>query len=354
MTSETNPKKPTRILSGVQSNGRLHLGNYFGAIQNHIRLQDEGECFYFIANYHSLTTLQSAPDLAKYTFMAAADYLALGLDPAKALLFRQSDVPEVTELAWILSTVTGMGLLERAHSFKDKIARGIAPSMGLFFYPILMAADILIYQSEKVPVGQDQVQHVEMTRDMAGHFHQHYAKGVFTLPEAVLSQTPKVMGLTGGKMSKSDEASVLPIFGEPAEIKKKVMSIITDSKGVDEPKDPEGNVIYLLYKLLASPEEAAQMAEGFRKGGMGYGDAKKTLLAQLEKSFGGETREKRKAYDAHPDRVEDVLVEGAKKARRAAAATMDRVYAATGIAASRIKRKMSDLDLEAPNNGLGK
>ncbi len=250
---------PTRYLSGVQSNGRLHLGNYFGAIQNHIALQQKGECYYFIANYHSLTTLQNAAELEKFTFMAAADYLALGLNPAKALLFRQSDIPEVTELAWILSTVTGMGLLERAHSFKDKIARGVTPSMGLFFYPILMAADILIYQSDQVPVGQDQIQHVEMTRDMAGYFHQNYAKDVFKIPEALLSQTPKVIGLTGGKMSKSDEASVIPIFGEPSEIKKKVMAIVTDSKGVAEPKDPENNVIYLLYKLLATPEETAEM-----------------------------------------------------------------------------------------------
>ena len=231
--------QPVRFLSGVQPSGRLHLGNYFGAIRNHIRLQDEGECFYFIANYHSLTTIQNREELARYTFMAAADYLALGLDPSKALLFRQSDVPEVTELSWILSTVTGMGLMERAHSYKDKVARGISANLGLFFYPALMAADILIYQSDKVPVGQDQVQHIEMTRDMAGYFNHTFGRDVFKLPEGVLSEAPKVMGLTGGKMSKSDEASVLPIFGEPAEIKKKVMGIITDSKGVDEPKDPD-------------------------------------------------------------------------------------------------------------------
>ncbi|HVM31943.1 MAG TPA: tryptophan--tRNA ligase [bacterium] len=341
--ADSQLKTPLRILSGVQSNGRLHLGNYFGAIENHIKLQDQGECYYFIANYHSLTTLRAAKDLEKFTFMAAADYLALGLDPQKALLFRQSDVPEVTELAWILSTVTGMGLLERAHSFKDKIARGIAPSMGLFFYPILMAADILIYQSDRVPVGQDQVQHVEMTRDMAGYFHQNYAKDVFKIPEAVLGETPKVIGLTGGKMSKSDEASVIPIFGEAAEIKKKVMNIVTDSKGVAEPKDPETNVIYLLYKLLASPEEAAAMAEAFRKGGLGYGDAKKTLLAQIEKRFGGERLEKRRYFDAHPDKVEEVLVESARRARRTAAQTMEKVYAATGLSLSRVKRDIAAL-----------
>jgi tryptophanyl-tRNA synthetase len=330
-----------RHLSGVQSNGRLHLGNYFGAIKNHIELQEKGQCYYFIANYHSLTTLQNAAELEKFTFMAAADYLALGLDPAKALLFRQSDIPEVTELAWILSTVTGMGLLERAHSFKDKIARGLAPSMGLFFYPILMAADILIYQSDKVPVGQDQIQHVEMARDMAGYFHQHYAKDVFKIPETLLSETPKVMGLTGGKMSKSDEASVIPIFGEPAEIKKKIMSIVTDSKGVAEPKDPENNVIYLLYQLLATPEETARMAQGFRQGGMGYGDAKKMLLDQIEKKFGGATREKRRQLDANPKQVEEILVESAKKARRTAAQTMEKVYEATGLAVSKVKRDIA-------------
>lgn len=331
-------KKPVRYLSGVQSSGRLHLGNYFGAIQNHIRLQDLGECFYFIANYHALTTVQNAEELKKYTFMVAADYLALGLDPNKALLFRQSDVPEVNELAWILSTVTGMGLMERAHSYKDKVAKGIAPNLGLFYYPALMAADILIYHSDKVPVGQDQVQHIEMCRDMAGYFNNTFKKDVFKLPEAVMSEAPKVIGLTGGKMSKSDEASVIPIFGEPVEIKKKVMGIVTDSKGVDEPKEPDQNVIYLLYKLIAKPEEVAQMEKGFRQGGMGYGDAKKLLLAKLEEVFGGERREKRKKMDENPGMVEDVLLSGAQKARKAAAQTMERVYEATGLPLSKIKK----------------
>ncbi len=341
MSSNSEPLKPVRYLSGVQPSGRLHLGNYFGAIQNHIHLQDQGECFYFIANYHSLTTVQKREDLTRYTFMAAADYLALGLDPAKALLFRQSDVPEVTELAWILSTVTGMGLLERAHSFKDKVARGIAPSVGLFFYPVLMAADILIYQSDKVPVGQDQVQHIEMTRDMAGYFNNTFGRNVFKLPEGVLSEAPKVLGLTGGKMSKTDEASVLPIFGEPSEIKKKVMGIITDSKGVEDPKDPDTSVIYQLYKLIAKPEEAAGMEAGFRKGGMGYGDAKKFLLAKIEETFGGAVREKRKQLDAKPDEVEEVLIASARKARRTAAQTLELVYEATGIPSSKIKKELS-------------
>jgi len=338
LPENTQTKPKVRYLSGVQPSGRLHLGNYFGAIQNHIQLQEKGECYYFVANYHSLTTLQDAAELRKYTFMAAADYLALGLDPQKALLFRQSDIPEVTELAWFLSTVTGMGLLERAHSYKDKIAKGVASSVGLFFYPVLMAADILLYQSDKVPVGQDQIQHIEMCRDMAGYFNHTFKKEVFKQPEGVLSEAPKVIGLTGGKMSKSDEASVIPIFGDPSEIKKKVMGIVTDSKGVAEPKDPETNTIYLLYKLMASPGETVEMAEAFRKGGMGYGDAKKRLVLKLEEVFGGEVLERRKKMDEKPALVEDVLETCARKARVTAAKTLEQVYEAVGIPSSKVKK----------------
>ena len=344
MSNPADKTKKTRYLSGVQSSGRLHLGNYFGAIRKHIELQQQGECFYFIANYHALTTIQDASQLEKYTFMVAADYLALGLDPNKALLFRQSDVPEVAELAWILSTVTGMGLMERAHSYKDKVAKGIAPNLGLFFYPALMAADILIYQSDKVPVGQDQIQHIEMCRDMAGYFNHAFRKDIFKMPEGLLSEAPKVVGLTGGKMSKSDEASVIPIFGEPSEIKKKVMSIVTDSKGVDEPKDPDTNVIFQLYKLVAQPDEWQAMEKGFRQGGMGYGDAKKLLLAKLEEVFGGERREKRKKLEQNPGQVEEVLAEGARKARRAASQTMQLVYEATGIPVSKIKKAILNVE----------
>jgi tryptophanyl-tRNA synthetase len=333
----------TRYLSGVQSSGRLHIGNYYGAVKNHIAFQNQGECFYFIANYHALTTIRNAAELKKYTFMVAADYLALGLDPKNANLFRQSDVPEVTELSWILSCVTGMGLLERAHSYKDKVAKGIPSSAGLFTYPCLMAADILIYQSDKVPVGIDQVQHVEMTRNMAGYFNQAFGKAIFKLPEEVVSEVPKVIGLTGGKMSKSDESSVLPIFGEPGEIKKKIMSIVTDSKGVEEPKDPETNTIYLLYKLMATNEEAEMLASDLRKGGMGYGDAKKRLLATFEATFGGEVRQRRRDLEQKPDLVEDVLVEGAKRARVEAVRTMEAVYEAVGIPHSKIKGLFSFL-----------
>lgn len=337
-------KTKTRYLSGVQPSGQLHLGNYFGAIRNHIRLQEGGDCYYFIANYHAMTTVQDADLLRKYTFGVAADYLALGFDPGKALIFRQSDLPEVTELSWLLSTVTGMGLMERAHSYKDKVARGIASSLGLFYYPALMAADILIYQSDKVPVGQDQVQHIEMCRDMAEYFNNAFKKDVFKLPEALLSEAPKVIGLTGGKMSKSDEAGVIPIFGEPSEIKKKVMGIVTDSKGVSEPKDPDENVIFLLYKLMATPEETAAMEKGFRQGGLGYGEAKKLLAAKLEQTFGGERREKRKKLEQNPDLVEDVLITSARKARHTAAQTMEKVYEAVGIPRSKVKAALLNCD----------
>src|SRR5262245_39303106 len=265
-----------RILSGVQSSGKLHLGNYFGAIKNHIALQERGQCFYFIADYHALTTLPDIqPEPAKRGATlrenirdVALDYLALGLDPNKATFFRQSDVPEVTELAWILSTVTGMGLLERAHSYKDKLARGIAPSAGLFNYPVLMAADILIYRSNDVPVGQDQVQHIEMTRDMAGYFNQTFAD-VFPLPEAKLDLAPLVPGVDGKKMSKS-YGNTIEIFAEGPALKNAVMKIVTDSTPVEAPKDPEKDNVFALYSLLATPKERDELAARYRAGGMGY------------------------------------------------------------------------------------
>jgi tryptophanyl-tRNA synthetase len=335
--SSTTTRQPMRYLSGVQSSGRLHLGNYFGAVQHHINLQTQGECLYFIANYHSLTTIHDGEQLRKFTFDIAADYLALGLDPQHALLFRQSDIPAVTELSWILSSVTGMGLLERAHSYKDKLTKGIVPNVGLFTYPILMAADILIYQSDKVPVGMDQVQHVEMARDIAGYFNQQFQKTVFKLPETLLSSTPKVVGLTGGKMSKSDDKSVLPILGDSSEIKKRIMSIVTDSKGVHDPKDPDQNPIFLLYQLLATPVEVQEMRAGFEHGGLGYGEAKQRLFLKMEEIFGGSIRTRRAELEKHPDWVEDVLVESAKKADLIARATMEQVYQVTGLRSWKIK-----------------
>src|SRR5262245_52681132 len=255
-----------RILSGVQPSGKLHLGNYFGAIRQHIALQEEADCFYFIADYHALTTIgdvqpeakQRGPTLAAAVHDVALDYLALGLDPAKAAFYRQSDVPEVCELAWILSTVTGMGLLERATSYKDKIDRGIAASVGLFTYPVLMAADILIVRSHVVPVGKDQVQHLEMTRDMAGYFNNSYGVDIFPMPAERLDKAAVVPGIDGKKMSKS-YGNTIDIFAEGNPLKKTVMSIVTDSTPVDAPKDASKCNVAALYALFASDDEMAKL-----------------------------------------------------------------------------------------------
>jgi tryptophanyl-tRNA synthetase len=320
--------KPPRILSGVQPSGKLHLGNYFGAIRQHIALQQEGECFFFIADLHALTTIQDAALLREHARGVALDYLALGLDPEKTAFFRQSDIPEVTELAWILSTVAGMGLLERAHSYKDKLARGIAPSVGLFTYPVLMAADILIYKSNLVPVGQDQVQHIEMTRDMAGYFNQTYRK-VFPLPEARLDRAPVVLGTDGKKMSKS-YGNTIDIFAEGKELSSTVMRIVTDSTPVEAPKDPEKDNVFALYRLLATPKEAEALAARYRSGGLGYGDAKKLLIEKIDRHF-AEAREKRKRLAADPTVVDGVLARGAERAGAVARETMREVREATGL-----------------------
>jgi tryptophanyl-tRNA synthetase len=320
-------KRP-RILSGVQPSGRLHLGNYFGAIRQHIALQQEGECFFFIADLHALTTIQDPNLLRENSRAVALDYLALGLDPEKTVFFRQSDVPEVTELAWVLATVTGMGLLERAHSYKDKLARGIAPSVGLFTYPVLMAADILIYKSNLVPVGQDQVQHIEMTRDMAGYFNQAYRE-VFPLPAARLDEAPVVPGTDGKKMSKS-YGNTIEIFAEGKTLSSTVMRIVTDSTPVEAPKDPARDNVFALYALFATDTEREMLASRYRAGGMGYGDAKKLLVEKIDERF-REAREKRRALAADAGAVERVLADGAERARAVAASTMQEVRDATGL-----------------------
>ena len=320
---------PKRILSGVQPTGKLHLGNYFGAIKQHIALQNEGMSFYFLADYHSMTTIQDAQLRQTLTHDAAADYLALGLDPAKAIFFRQSDVPEVCELAWVLGTVINMGLLERAHSYKDKIEKGIEASVGLFTYPILMAADILIYRSHVVPVGQDQVQHVEITRDIAEKFNRIYGE-VFPLPNYRLEAGAKVPGTDGQKMSKS-YGNTIEIFAEGKPLKKSVMGIVTDSTPVEDPKDPEKCTVFALYKLFASPDEQSALAARYRAGGMGYGEAKTALLGKID-AFFGPFREKRKQLAGDSGYVEDVLLEGATKARAEAIITMEMVREAVGFA----------------------
>lgn len=321
----------TRILSGVQPSGNLHLGNYFGAISQHIALQElpDSERFYFIADYHALTTVQDAAEMRLNTRNVAIDYLALGLDPGKSTFFRQSDIPEVLELTWLLGCVTGMGLLERAHSYKDKIAKGLKSSVGLFTYPVLMAADILIYKSNLVPVGQDQVQHIEMTQDMAGYFNQTFKTRVFVRPEPKLSATPKVPGVDGEKMSKS-YGNTIELQMDEQQLKKVVMSIKTDSTPVAQPKDPAACNVFALYALFATDEERAALAARYKAGGMGYGEAKKLLLDKVVAHF-APFRQKRAELAANPSYVEGVLRDGAAKARAVARQTLDEAKRACGL-----------------------
>lgn len=318
-----------RVLSGIQPSGKLHLGNYFGAMKQHIALQEEHECFFFVANYHALNTIQNPTKLQALTLDVALDYVALGLDPNKAALFRQSDVPEVTELTWILATVTGKGLMERAHSYKDKIAKGIQPSMGLFNYPILMASDILIYRPNAVPVGKDQVQHIEMTQDMAGHFNNTYKCDVLVRPEPLLGEAPSVPGIDGQKMSKS-YGNHIELFDEPKVVKKRIMSIKTDSTPVEASKNPDNCNAYSILKLLADDAEAADWAKRYRAGGVGYGDVKKRIVELFEQKF-GPARERRAELAARPQEMEEILAAGAQRARKEARETMRLVREACGI-----------------------
>jgi len=318
-----------RVLSGIQPSGRLHLGNYFGALQQHLELQRENEAFYFIAGYHALTTIHDATQLRDLTNGVALDYLALGLDPEKTTLFRQADVPQVTELCWVLSCVTPMGLLERAVSYKDKVAQGLIPNHGLFAYPVLQAADILIYLSEVVPVGQDQKQHIEMTRDIAAKFNNEFGE-TFVIPEArILESTAVVPGVDGRKMSKSYDNQI-GIFEEGRPLKKRVMGIVTDPTPVEEPKIPETSTPFLLLRLMADAAETAEWETRYRAGGMGYGEVKKRLLELIDENF-GPFRERRKELEQDPDYVEEVLVEGGRRARTVAEPVMERVREATGL-----------------------
>ena len=318
-----------RILSGIQPSGVLHIGNYFGMMRPAIALQSEGEAFYFIADYHALTSLHNPAALRENSRRVAVDFLACGLDPERAALFRQSDVPQVAELAWILSTVTPMGLLERCHSYKDKTARGMQASAGLFTYPVLMAADILIYDSDVVPVGKDQKQHLEVTRDIATKINETFGE-VFKLPEPrIQSSTETVPGLDGQKMSKS-YGNTLDIFGEEKEMRKRVMGIVTDSTPVEAPKDPDASTIFQLYSLFADETGAQTMRDAFRNGGTGYGDFKKQLFAALWEYF-APMRARRAEILAQPDYVDDVLSRGAQRANAVADAVMCRVREAVGL-----------------------
>lgn len=320
-----------RILSGIQPSGKLHLGNYFGAIKQHIDIQNEqnADPYYFIANFHAMTTLKNGKELRENTLDVAVDYLALGLDPEKSVFFRQSDVPEVQELAWILACQTGMKFLERAHSYKDKVAKGLNPNVGLFYYPVLMAADILIYRSNVVPVGKDQQQHVEMAQDMAAYFNNTYNTNVLIRPEWRFSPTPKVPGTDGDKMSKS-YGNTIDIQDEGKKLKKSVMGIVTDSRSVEASKDPESCNVFAIYKLFASEDEIQELSQQYRAGGTGYGQAKKMLLKKVEEHF-APYREKRQKLLDNLGSVEEVLFSGAKKARAVALETLEEVREVCGV-----------------------
>jgi tryptophanyl-tRNA synthetase len=318
-----------RILSGIQPSGVLHIGNYFGMMRPAIALQAEGEAFYFIAEYHALTSVRDPKTLRENSRRVALDFLACGLDPERAALFRQSDVPQVTELAWILSTIAPMGLLERAHSYKDKLARGMAATVGLFNYPVLMAADILIYDSDIVPVGKDQKQHIEMTRDLAVKMNERFGE-IFRLPEPrIQAATEVVPGIDGQKMSKS-YGNNIDIFGDEKEMRKRVMSIVTDSTPVEGSKDPSRSTIFQLYSLFASKSEIAEMREQFQKGGTGYGDFKKQLFEKLWEYF-APMRKRREEILADKSYIDDVLARGAKRANEVADVVMKRVRATIGL-----------------------
>jgi len=319
-----------RILSGLQPSGRLHIGNYFGMMEAALKLQTEGDAYYFIADYHSLTSIHDGKLLRDHVRNLAIDFLACGLDPTKCVFFRQSDVPEHCELSWILSTVTPMGLLERCHSYKDKVANGIKPSHGLFAYPVLMAADILIYDADVVPVGRDQKQHVEVTRDIAIKMNETFGEGLFKLPNPrIKEETAVVPGLDGQKMSKSYD-NTIQLFEEPAALKKKIMGIKTDSTPVEAPKAIEGSSILALYKLVANEADYAAMVADHERGGVGYGDFKKRLLSAVTEYF-APFREKRAEIVADPKYVDRVLAEGAEKARAVARKTLARVRDAVGL-----------------------
>ena len=319
-----------RILSGVQSSGTLHIGNYFGMMRPSLSLQEGNDCFYFIANYHALTQLPDPALLRQRTFDVAVDFLACGLNPATTVFFRQSDVTEVQELTWILSCLTPVGLLERCHSYKDKLARGMEANHGLFAYPVLMAADILLYNSQLVPVGKDQKQHLEVTRDIAIRFNNRYGD-ILTVPEAMIQEDVAVIpGLDGQKMSKSYD-NTIEIFGEGKPIRQKFMKIITDSTPMEEPKNPDTCNVFALYKLMATPEEQAELRQRYLAGNMGYGHAKQALYEKYSEFF-APMRERRKQLLEKPQLVEDVLQDGAARARKVAQQTLQRVRQAVGLA----------------------
>ena len=319
------------ILSGIQPSGTLHVGNYFGMMSPAIELQEQGEAYYFIANYHSMTSVFDADERRKNTLDVALDFLACGLDPAESVFFRQSDVPEVCELTWLLTTLTPMGLLERCHSYKDKLAKGLSPNHGLFAYPVLMAADILIYDSNVVPVGRDQKQHVEVTRDIAIKFNQAYGE-TFVIPEPKIRDSVAVVpGTDGQKMSKS-YGNTIDIFGDEKPLRKTIMRLVMDSRPPEEPKpDADKNIAVQLLRLVAPEDVAGDWEERLRAGGLGYGDLKKALFEHYWEYF-AEARAKRAELENNLDHVNQVLRDGADKARARATIVLDRARKNCGLA----------------------
>jgi len=320
-----------RVLSGIQPTGRPHWGNYFGAIRQYIDLQEGNEAYYFIANLHALTTVREADKLQQWTLDAALDLLALGLHPEKATVFVQSDVPEVSELCWLLMTGTPMGLLERCHAYKDKKAKGLAADAGLFTYPVLMAADILAYDAEAVPVGEDQIQHIEVCRDLAASFNHRFGE-TFVMPKAkVLDDSAKVPGTDGEKMSKSYN-NTLELFEDPKALRKKIMRITTDSRPMEDPKEPAEDHLFQLYSLFATAPERDEMAALYRRGGFGYGQIKQALADAADR-FLAEPRARRADLAAHPQKVREILSDGAQRARRKAGEVLRRAQIACGVRA---------------------
>ena len=320
-----------RVLSGIQPSGKLHIGNYFGAMRQHLQLQTEHSCFYFIADYHALTSNPDPAEIAENSLNVAMDYMALGLDTDKTVFWRQSDVPEVTELTWLLSCVTPMGLLQRCTSYKDKVAQGLSPNHGLFAYPVLQAADILIYNSDLVPVGADQKQHIEVTRDIATRFNNTYGE-VFRIPQDhIIESVAVVPGIDGQKMSKS-YGNTIEIFEPQDSVRKKIMKIVTDSTPVEEPKDPDKCNVFALLRLVASPEELKDWENKYRMGPMGYGEAKKRL-AELIIEYFEPFRQKRAELENNIDYVKKVLTEGAGRAKAVAAQTLAAAREAVGLGA---------------------
>jgi tryptophanyl-tRNA synthetase len=324
-----SPKKMI-IVSGIQPSGNLHLGNYFGAVQQFIQFIDEGhECYYFLANYHALTSLRDAKRLKELTLSTAADYLALGLDPSRCSIYLQSDLPEVCELQWILTTVTPMGLLERCHAFKDKVQQGISADHGLFAYPVLQAADILIVRANCVPVGQDQKQHIEVTRDIAQYFNNSYGE-LLTIPEPYIPESvATVPGRDGRKMSKSYN-NTIELFASDQDVRQQIFSIVTDSASVAEPKDPERSILYAILKLFCDSDTQEYWADRFRSGGLSYREVKQAIFDRFMEKF-APMRERRKQLENQPERVEKILKHGVEQAKKAALPLVKQVREAVGI-----------------------